>query len=441
MGFQTHRYNNRFYKIFNRKPLYFYEGFFMMEQQELIPHLFRTEFSRITAVLAKLFGLEHIEIAEDIAGDTFLLAAETWGLKGLPDNPTAWLYTVAKNKARDYLRRNKLFNEKITANLQYNNSELHELRIDLSATNIIDSQLQMMFAICHPSISTEAQVGLSLRILCGFGIQEIADAFLSNKETINKRLTRAKEKLREEKVKIEFPSVTEIEARLANVLITLYLLFNEGYYSASKNTPLRRELCLEAIRLGYLLTENEATDQPAVNALLALMCFQASRFDARTDAQGEQILYDDQDAALWDQDLISKGKFYLNKAAAGTELTKYHIEAGIAWWHTHQEDTPEKWENILQMYNKLLQIEYSPIAALNRTYALAKANGKQIAVREVEKLQLTNNHLYYSLLGYLYTGVENEKALTNLSLALKLAKSTADKKMITKSIDGIMSAR
>jgi RNA polymerase sigma-70 factor (ECF subfamily) len=176
-----------------------------MEQQELIPHLFRTEFSKIAAVLGKLFGFEHIEIAEDIASDTFLLASETWGLKGLPDNPVAWLYAVAKNKARDYLKRNKLFSEKITAEVQHTNSELYEIDIDLSDINIIDSQLQMMFAICHPSIPAEAQIGLSLRILCGFGIDEIATAFLSNKEAINKRLFRAKEKLRAEKVKLLFP--------------------------------------------------------------------------------------------------------------------------------------------------------------------------------------------------------------------------------------------
>ena len=225
----------------------------MQTSQELIPHLFRTEYSKITTVLARLFGFEHIEIAEDIASDTFLLAAETWGIKGLPDNPVAWLYTVAKNKAKDHLKHHTVFTQKVTPVLQQSHTELHEMEIDLSEKNIIDSQLQMMFAICNPVIPAEAQIGLSLRILCGFGIEEIADAFLTNKETINKRLFRAKEKLRKEQVKIEFPAPTQINKRVENVLTTLYLLFNEGYYSLSQNTSLRKDLCLEAMRLNYFI--------------------------------------------------------------------------------------------------------------------------------------------------------------------------------------------
>jgi RNA polymerase sigma factor (sigma-70 family) len=408
-----------------------------MEHQEMIPHLFRTEYSKIVSVLAKLIGFEHIEIAEDIASDTFLLATETWGIKGLPENPAAWLYTVAKNKAKDHLKRNNIFSEKVKPGIQRSNTELHEIEIDLSNKNIADSQLQMMFAICHPSIPAEAQIGLSLRILCGFGIEEIADAFLSNKETINKRLFRAKEKLRKEKVRIEFPGVSEIDVRLETVLTTLYLLFNEGYYSLSQNTTLRKDLCLEAMRLNCLLADNAGTNKPAVNALLSLMCFHASRFDARLNQNGEIILYDDQDTALWDEELITQGEFYLNKAATGDKLSKYHLEAAIAYWHTKKDDTIEKWESILQLYNQLLQVEYSPIAALNRTFALAKARDKRTAITEAEKLKLTANHLYYSLLGYLYTDIDNQSALTHLKTALRLAKSKTDKDTILKSISKI----
>ena len=409
----------------------------MQTGKELIPHLFRTEYSKITAVLGKLFGFEHIEIAQDIVSDTFLIAAETWGLKGLPDNPVAWLYTVAKNRAKDYLKRDKIFADKVTIGIQQSAAGFNEINIDLSAKNIIDSQLQMMFAICHPAISAEAQIGLSLRILCGFGIGEIADAFLSNKETINKRLFRAREKLRTEKVRIEFPGKPEIVKRLETVLTTLYLLFNEGYYSVSQNKTLRKDLCLEAMRLNYLLVENELTNLPPVNALLALMCFHASRFDARIDPNGELILYGEQDTDLWNEELILRGKYHLNKAATGNTLSKYHLEAAIAFWHTEKADTAEKWENILQLYNKLLIIEYSPMAALNRTYALARANGKPTAIVEAEKLKLDGNHLYFSLLGYLYTDVDNDKAIECLQSALKLAKSEQDKVTIRKSIDKI----
>ena len=313
----------------------------IMKQQELIPHLFRTEFRKITAVLCKVFGIEHIEIAEDLASETFLSAVETWTYKGIPENPTAWLYSVAKNKAKNYITRDQLFTGKIASEIKYSSSEKEEIEIDLSDKNIMDSQLQMLFAICHPAISTEVQIGLSLRILCGFGIDEIANALLTNKETINKRLFRAKEKLRSEKIKIEFPHEAEINIRLETVLTTLYLLFNEGYYSESQNTVLREDLCLEAIRLTYLLIENEHTNQPSVNALLSLMCFHSSRFAARKNENGEIILYQDQDETLWNYELISIGGYFLHRASQGNKISKYHLEASIAYWHTKKADTKE----------------------------------------------------------------------------------------------------
>jgi RNA polymerase sigma factor (sigma-70 family) len=411
------------------------EAFSIMHQQELIPHLFRTEFSKITAVLCKHLGISHMEVAEDIASETFLSAYEIWPFKGIPENPTAWLYTVAKNKARNHLRRNHIFSEKIAGQIKQDLSENPGSEIDLSDKNISDSQLQMLFAICHPSIPQEAQIGLALRILCGFGIDEIANAFLTNKETINKRLFRAKEKLRLEKVLIEFPAETEIHQRLETVLTTLYLLYNEGYYSESQDSILREDLCLEAMRLTYLLIENKHTNQPHVNALFSLMCFHASRFPARKNESGEIVLYKDQDETLWNYELITKGAYYLKQASQGDKISKYHLEASIAYWHTIKADTKEKWENILQLYNRLLKISYSPIAALNRTFALSKANGKQEAILEAEKLQLADNHYYYTLLGELYKDIDNKKAKVNFQKAFALAKTQTDKQTIQMKID------
>jgi RNA polymerase sigma factor (sigma-70 family) len=436
-----------------------------MEQEALIPHLFRTEYSKIVVVLCKRFGFDQMEIAEDIASDTFLAAAQTWPMHGIPSHPVAWLYHVAKNKARNWLQREAVFRHKVSPALRAEGlgasggsgdfggsgasgmpagagasgvsgfSGQDEQDIDLSPKNIEDSQLQMMFAICTPVISPEAQIGLSLRILCGFGIEEIADAFLSNKETINKRLFRAKEKLREEKVSLQTPGVREIDERLSTVLTTIYLLFSEGYYSLSQDTTLRKDLCFEAMRLCRMLIENPLTNKPEVNALLSLMCFHASRFEARVGQQGEMVLYDDQDTALWDEELISQGGYYLHRSAHGPFLSRYHLEASIAYWHCIKEDTAEKWETILQLYNRLLQMEYSPIAALNRTFALAKANGKQAAIAEAEKLMLTDNHFYYTLLGELYTGIDNKKAVAHFLLALSLAKTATDKRIIQQKID------
>jgi RNA polymerase sigma-70 factor (ECF subfamily) len=406
-----------------------------MNQQELIPHLFRTEFRKITAVLCKLFGIERIEEAEDIASETFLRALETWTYKGIPENPAAWLYTVAKNKALNHINRHHLFSEKVAPQLKQPSPGAPEIEIDLSDQNITDSQLQMLFAICHPSLSPEAQIALALRILCGFGVEEIANAFLTHKETINKRLFRAKEKLRLEKVSIQFPPEAEINKRLETVLTTLYLLYNEGYYSESRDTVLREDLCLEAMRLTYLLIENQPTNLPTVNALFALMCFHSSRFPARKNENGELVLYQDQDTSLWNYELISKGAWHLKQASQGNVVSKYHLEAGIAYWHTIKDDTEEKWENILQLYNQLLQIEYSPIAALNRTFALSKARGKQAAIPEAEKLRLTNNHYYYTLLGELYKDIDSTKARTNFQAACALAKTQTDKQTIQKKLE------
>jgi RNA polymerase sigma-70 factor (ECF subfamily) len=399
-----------------------------MQEKELIPQLFKTEYRKIISVLCKLFGIVHIEIAEDIANDTFLLASETWGLKGIPENPTAWLYTVAKNKTKDYFKRTKIFNEKVATELKNAQSLSHEMELDLSEENINDSQLQMLFAVCNPINSNESQIALALKILCGFGIDEIANALLSTKETINKRLYRAKNTLRENNVDLSFPSSSDLEKRLDNVLSILYLLFNEGYYSSTSKNSINNELCLEAMRLLYILTENDKTNVPKANSLMALFCFHTSRFDARFDQIGQQIVYKEQDKTKWNSELIEKGEIYLNISAKGNQISKYHLEAGIAFWHTRiKVGEKEKWNNILQLYNRLLQIEYSPITALNRTYALAMAENKEIALKQALKIDLKQNHLYHSLLAELYSGIDKQNQIKHLNLALNLTKSENDK--------------
>ena len=405
-----------------------------MKEGELIPHLFRSEYSKITAVLCKLFGLENIEVAEDIASETFLTAMETWSYKGIPPNPTAWLYHVAKNKARNYLVRDHTFSTKVAARLSPSLDEAKEAEIDLSESNITDSQLQMLFAVCHPSIPVESQIGLALRVLCGFGIDEIANAFLTSTETINKRLYRARERFRTSGLRLEFPPGPGIRSRLDAVLTTLYLLFNEGYYSESKDSVLREDLCLEAMRLTYMLAENPLTSLPVVHALLALMCFHSSRFAARKNQEGDLILYEDQDDSLWNQELIAKGAEFLHHASQDTQPSRYHYEAGIAYWHTIKTDSDDKWENILQLYNKLLMLEYSPIAALNRTYALSRVRGRAHAIAEAEKLKLAGNPYHFALLGELYTGIDNKRAAEHLATALSLARTEGDRKALERKL-------
>jgi len=284
-------------------------------------------------------------------------------------------------------------------------------------------------------LKEEDQLAFVLKTISGFGVQEIAKALVTNEATVQKRLYRAKEFIRKERIEFEIPAGAALTSRLEVVHTLLYLLFNEGYNSGKADELIRKDLCGEAMRLCKALIEHRICSTPTGFALLSLMCFHSSRFDARLNHNGEIILYQDQDTDLWNQELIEKGEYFLNQASEGNTLSKYHLEAGIAYWHTIKADSENKWESILFMYNHLLLIEYSPIAALNRTYALAKADGKEKAIVEAEKLtQLSGHHLYHSLMGYLYKGIDKHEALQHLQIALKLAKTSQEKNQIRKSI-------
>jgi RNA polymerase sigma factor (sigma-70 family) len=411
------------------------KAFNFMDRSALLPNLFRSEYRNIVSVLSYSFGIKHVEIAEDIVSDTFLSATEDWSVTGVPENPRAWLYAVARNKIKNFLKRNALFEKTISREIAGTTEISEEIELDFSVKNIADSQLAMIFTICNPVNSSEAQIALALNLLCGFGVQEIADAFLTNKDVIYKRINRARDRLKQEEVEIRQPLADEIPERLPNVLMTLYLLFSEGYYSMSQNTTLRRDFCDEAMRLNMLLIDSKLTDTPATKALYALMCFHASRFDARVNEQGETILYEDQDNSRWDQSLITRGSYFLNFASVGEEVSRFHLEAGIAYWHTHKEDTPEKWGKILELYNHLLVLQYSPVAALNRTFALSKVRGKQVAIVEAEKLKLEGNPHYFSLLGHLYNGIDNNRARVHFETALTLVSSAANRATILRNIE------
>jgi RNA polymerase sigma factor (sigma-70 family) len=415
----------------------------MEKEFESLKQLFQQEFAKMVAVISKQFGLQHIELAEDIVSDTFLTASETWGMKGMPPNPTAWLYSVAKQKTLYHFRRHKIYEQKVVPEIKAQQSPNEEPDvINFSQQNIRDSQLQMLFAICNPIIASEAQIGLALRILCGFGIDEIAEAFFTNKETINKRLFRAKEKLREGNVQLIPIDSTLSDAALSNrldtVLHIIYLLFSEGYYSQTENTILRKDLCIEAMRLGVMLTEYERTNQPKTNALLALMSFHSSRFNARTSDNDTMVLYDQQDTSLWDTALINQGIYFLNTAASGNEVSSYHLEAGIAYWHCIKEDSQVKWESILQLYDQLLLINYSPAVALNRIFALYKAKGKETALQEGVQLPATDNHFYHVLMGELYSRLDDAKALSHYQKAYTLARTQTEKQGIQEKINRLL---
>ena len=405
---------------------------------ELIPHLFRLEYSKMTAVLCRLFGLHCIEIAEDIVSETFLKATEVWSVSGIPENPTAWLYTVAKNKTKDYLKRHNLFETKIKATIPVavgGNEFEFEQEFDFTRQIIADSQLAMIFVVCHPANGTESQICLALQVLCGFSVEEIANAFLAKPETIKKRLLRARANLRNEEFKHALSQPVDTSSvRQDAVLRVLYLLFNEGYFSKTDDHLIRKELCSEAMRLTLVLTENKQTNTTQTNALLALMCFQSSRLAARANEAGEAILFEEQDKSLWSKELIEKGNYYLVNACSGNEISKYHLEAGIAYWHTTPTDT-NKWEHILQLYNQLIILEYSPMTALNRAFAIARVNGYNEGIREARKLKLDDINYYHALLGYLYAEVNIDKARVHYNKAIQLTASTSEKNTLQRAIE------
>jgi len=395
---------------------------------QLLPLLHKTERKKLMSFLCRSFGIDPCE-SQDIVSETFLAAAETWPISGVPLHAKAWLYAVASNRSRNHLRRNVLFEDKIVPVLRREEPTADDRDAEFADRFFEDSQLNMLFVICHPAVNVSARMGLALRVFFGFGMEEIAGAFISSSEIVCKRLSRGKETLRKVKIGSGLSS-HEIEARLDSVLKILYLLYNEGYSSAFKKTSVHKNLCLEAMRLTYILAEHALTRKPETMALLALMCFHASRFESRT-VNGSLVDYEKQDRTLWNAELIAQGYHYLKLAASGSVLTSYHLEAAIASMHASDSPASDKWERILRLYDRLLEIEFSPAASMNRLFALSKTAGKLVALKEAQSLQIPNSHFYRCLMGYLYTGVNTARAEENFQLALKLAKSVEDKMAIS----------
>ncbi|MEP4090158.1 RNA polymerase sigma factor [Ekhidna sp.] len=403
----------------------------MIDQQKL-SEIFKTEYSNLIAVLSNYYGLKDLQLAEDIVSETFLKAMKAWSHKGIPQYPRAWLRKVAQNLYYEDYRRQKNFKDKISNEVATRSEEFES--IEITEKLIEDSQLRMIFLLCNPELNREAQLCIALRILCGFSTEEIAKALLSNKESVNKKLYRAKKSL-QGRLSIEDElTASDYKDRLDNVLRVIYLLFNEGYYSSTDEENIRNELCWEAMRLGIFLSNQRHFEVDHVQALIALMCFQASRLKARQSDGGGDLLYDEQDQSQWDQKLIQKGIQYLKMASKGERVSKYHLEATIAFWHT--QDQEGKWDQIFMLYNKLLTIEYSPIIAMNRSYALAKAQSPQKAIEEALKLELQDNVHYFCLLAELYRMDQNiDLEINNLNKALKLVKKENETALIQRKLE------
>ncbi len=407
------------------------------EPNHLVAHLFRHEAGRMVSVLTCMLGFDQLELAEDIVQDTMITALKSWPFNGIPDNPAAWLYRVARNRALDHVRR-EATRRKIDVDLIY---ETEAMRMDepiFHEDAFTDSQLRMLFACCHPSVSFDAQVTLCLKILGGLSVREIANAFLTTEETITKRLYRAKEKLRSEASVLAVPTGPQLANRLDAVLQSIYLLFNEGYTSSHPDQIIRRDLCAEAIRLCLLLTDYPHTAQPQTHALLALCCLQAARFDARLDHEGAIVLLPDQNRMQWDQALIRRGRHYLSLSAQGEVLSSYHLEAGIALLHSLSPSFEQtNWPAILGYYDLLYGVKPSPLVALNRAVALAQVGQLDEALVAVLQLDTQlNNQYYHAILGDLYKQKgQPELARQQYNRAITLTNSRAEQALLRVKLD------
>jgi RNA polymerase sigma factor (sigma-70 family) len=405
----------------------------------LLEHLFRHEAGKMVAVLTRIFGIEHFALAEDVVQEALARALQTWPFYGVPKNPAAWIMRASRNLALDVVRRQKNFRDKEPDIIRVMEREMAAPgEAVFSEEEIADDRLRMMFVCCHPQIPAEAQAALALKTLGGFGVTEIARAFLTTDAAIAKRLTRAKQKIVGAKIPFEIPSGQELSQRLDGVLQSLYLLFNEGYKASAGDKLVRGDICEEAIRLADLLAKNPAGNQPKTHALLALMLLNAARLPARVDDEGNLLRLREQDRAKWNRAMIARGMFHLAQSAAGGEISEYHLQAGIAACHCAAKDyASTDWPQILSLYDRLVELDDSPIVALNRAVALAEARGPQAGIEAVNAIpnlkSLESYYLFHAVLGDFEWQLNRlPVAAAHFQRALQLAEIKSEKKFLEK---------
>ncbi|MCB0356717.1 MAG: RNA polymerase sigma factor [Bdellovibrionales bacterium] len=411
----------------------------MSQVHATLDHLFRREFGKTVGRLTRFLGPSHLDLAENAVQEAMLKAVQSWPLNGTPENPTSWILRVAKNAAIDQIRKSK--------NIDFEDSSLLESLEDqnkveyFSENEIKDDQLKLMFICCHPILPKESRVALTLKTVCGFSVEEIAKGFLTKPETIAQRIVRAKRKISSAGIRFEVPDPSLINERLDSVLEVLYLLFNEGYSATSGDSLIRKDLCDEAVfRLSHLILQ-PICQLPKVFALLALMHFQISRFNARTDNSGELLLLEEQDRGVWDKEHIAKGLKYLELASEGDELTTYHLEAGIASCHAialRHQDTD--WKTILNYYDILEIQNPSSIVSLNKAVALAMVEGYAEGLRALNRIknrpQIKTYYLLYATFGEMHRRLgEFFKAKGYYETALNLVGTEPEKRLLSKRIE------
>jgi RNA polymerase sigma-70 factor (ECF subfamily) len=409
------------------------------EISQVVEHLFRHEAGKMVATLTGIFGVEHLTLAEDVVQEALARALQTWPFYGVPKNPSAWLMQTARNRALDMVRRQKNFRDKEAEIIRVMEREVAAPDETIfSEEEIADDRLRMLFVCCHPQIPADAQVALALKTLGGFGVTEIASAFLTTDAAITKRLTRAKQKIAEAKIPFEIPADAELAQRLDGVLQSLYLLFNEGYKASAGDRLIREDICEEAIRLAGVLAQHPAGNRPKTHALLALMLLTAARTPARVDDEGNLLRLREQDRTKWSQPMIARGLFHLAQSAAGGEISEYHLQAGMAACHCAAKDYPSTdWQEIVSLYDRMLRFNDSPIVALNRAVALAEARGPQAGIEAVNAIpdlkSLESYYLFHAVMGDFELQLNHLPiAAAHFQRALQLAEMPPERKFLEK---------
>ena len=401
----------------------------------VVEHLFRQESGKLASSLTRAFGLSRLGDVEDIVQDTLLAALRTWSFRGIPDNPTAWLHRAARNRAIDRIRKGVRESREVAEMVLGMREAAVALEIEQNflAWEIQDSQLRMMFACCHPELPLEQQVALTLKTLCGFSVREIASAFLAEESTIEKRLGRARKFFRDRNVTLDAPTGRDLTQRLAAVLSSLYLLFNEGYKRTESDGLFEADLCIEALRLALLLVNHELTRTPEVLALVALMTFHAARFETRTDARGEMVLLADQDRSKWNSELIQQGLHYFYLSQPDEHTSSYHLEAAIQSLHATARSFEETdWPAILALYRRLYAVKPSPLVAMHMSVSLAKVHGPHEAIALLEQFPVANYYLYHALLADAYQKANRRNdANPSFRRAIELTRNAREKALLT----------
>jgi RNA polymerase sigma-70 factor (ECF subfamily) len=407
-----------------------------------VDHLFRHRAGQMIATLTRIFGIERLDQVEDAVQEAMVRALRLWPHQGEPDNPSAWLIQVAKNLMLDGLRRDSRLRP-APDGIEDSIESLRHFPAEADAAfanEIRDDQLQMIFTCCHPMIPEDGQIALTLKIVGGFSVSEIARAFLSQELAVAKTLTRAKQRLREFNIKLEMPQPDKFRARLESVLSVIYLMFNEGHSALEGEELVRTDLCHEAIRLCELLAEHPATGAPKVHALGALLLFQGARLTARCDPAGELMLLSEQDRSLWDRAMIKRGLYRLRKSASGAEISDYHLEAEIASCHALAASfEATDWPRVLDCYQELLDRKHSPVVALNRIVALSKVDGVEAALVELNNLvddrTLRNYYPFYATRGELLSEAGRQiEAIDAYQKALSLTSSEPIRRFLMKRV-------